>query len=479
MSTRDSHPLHYSWICVFVAIGIFIGNIFALIFHSSFFCSPLWFFVAFLLFLCAFLGRHFGRIIFSLFSGLILILCRISPDLSDAQFLQQFIGRELTITGRILEDVDLQIDKINLRLGQLEVLRRPVRGQIFVSLKSLHASLHLRRSEIITITGQARPGFGVFPVSLSRARLLNRTQIVGSDIFLDLRDHFANRITRFVRAPTSSLALGYLLGSKSALDEQLNSELALVGLSHIVVASGANLSILVGFTRRLFGKVSRFASFFVSLSLVLGFVLMVGFSPSLVRAGLVTLCSLLAWYYGKQWQTWRLLLLVSAITLILNPFYLIDLGWLLSFSAFAGILICAPIFTEYFYGDIKINFLRQALIETVSATFLCLPILLYFFGSFSLISVFANLLILPTISIVMAATFATGVFAFCAPLASIFAFLVEKLVSYHLFIIHFFAEQKSFLVTIPKNLPWVFLLYLTICCFLVYFSHQNKKTSQR
>ena len=179
----------------------------------------------------------------------------------------------------------------------------------------------------------------------------------------------------------------------------------------------------------------------------------------MTRAALVSILSLLTWYVGRRFEAWRLLLLVASVTLLYNPMYILDLGWLLSFASFAGILILGPLLTHLFYGDKKPNFLSATLLETISASLLCTPLILFTFEQLSLISLAANLLILPTIPCAMALTFTTGVCSFWPWLADIIGKISEFILNFHLGIIDFFGQQTIFLITIEKNQPWVFALY--------------------
>ena len=68
-------------------------------------------------------------------------------------------------------------------------------------------------------------------------------------------------------------------------------------------------------------------------------------------------------------------------------------------------MILGPKITKYFYGEKKPGFIGETVITTLSATLMTLPITLYYYGTISLISVVANLLILPTLSYAMGLVF--------------------------------------------------------------------------
>jgi competence protein ComEC len=179
-----------------------------------------------------------------------------------------------------------------------------------------------------------------------------------------VRDDFADHVRKAVDEPAASLGIGYLLGQKSALPPELVEALTVAGLTHIVVASGYNLTILVRLARRAFARVSKYLATLSGGVLIVGFIAMTGASPSMVRAGLVASLSMLAWYYGRKFHPVTLLALVAAATVLVNPSYAWgNLGWELSFAAFAGVMIVAPLLQAYFYGNEKPRLVPQILGE--------------------------------------------------------------------------------------------------------------------
>ena len=279
------------------------------------------------------------------------------------------------------------------------------------------------------------------------------------DFVLGARDWFAERIRGLVPEPEVSLGLSYLLGMKSGLPSGLSESLRTVGLTHIVVASGAHLSILVEVARKIFGRVSRLVGLLFSGLFIVFFMAMVGWTPSIMRAGFMTILSLVAWYVGRKIAAWRLILMVMALTLVIDPSFVTNLGWLLSFASFGGIMILGPRLTKFFYGERKPGFVGATVLTTLAATLMTLPITLYYFGQVSLISVVANLLILPTLPWAMGLTFLTGVFAGMPVVEMVVSFLTVKLLDFHILVVETFGEWTQFLVKIPPYQVGVFWIY--------------------
>lgn len=281
------------------------------------------------------------------------------------------------------------------------------------------------------------------------------------------------RIKSSLPEEEANLGTSYLLGEKGGLSDSFKNSLRIAGLTHIVVASGAHLSIIVSLVRKIFGKISRRVGLIFAIVFVLIFMALVGWTPSILRAGIMAILTLTAWYVGRKFEAWRLILITAAVTLLINPLFISDLGWQFSFASYAGIMILGPKLTKYYYGKKKPGFFGSTIITTIAATLLVAPISLYNFGSLSLVSIIANLLILPTLSIAMGLTFLAGIFTDVPFLGIITSFVAGKILRLHIIIIEFIGSKGYFLLEIPKKQPLVFLLYLPIIAILIIAKFKN------
>ena len=289
-------------------------------------------------------------------------------------------------------------------------------------------------------------------------------------VLIDFKTDFKQRIKSALPDESEGLALGYLLGDKSELNKTLKETIAAVGLTHLIVASGAHLGIILKFTKKSFAKISRLSGFLAGLTTVVLFIGVIGLTPSALRAGLVATLSLLTAHFGRDLKPGRLILYAATITIFINPVYPLNLSWLLSFTSFTAILLLAPTLEIYFYGpDKKPSTFASLLLASLSATLLTAPLTLFYFGQMSLISLLANLLISPTLALTMLMTFLTGVLP-----NPVTALGTHLLVQYHINTASFLAEQTPFLITIDKNNPLVFTLYLPILAIYFYLKRSSR-----
>ena len=101
--------------------------------------------------------------------------------------------------------------------------------------------------------------------------------------------------------PNASFGLGILVGQRNNLPTELYQQMIMVGLVHIVAVSGYNLTILVRAVGRL-KLFSKYQQLILSLLVIAAFLLVTGFSASIVRAAIVSTLGLIAWFYGRKPQ---------------------------------------------------------------------------------------------------------------------------------------------------------------------------------
>jgi competence protein ComEC len=184
------------------------------------------------------------------------------------------------------------------------------------------------------------------------------------------------------------------------LPQELTNQLVMVGLIHIVAVSGYNLTVLVRATSRL--KLgSKYQRLVVSMLLIGTFILITGFAASIVRAAVISVLSLWAAYYGRNIRPVLLIAFAAALTGLVNPFYVWgDLGWYLSFLAFFGVLMIAPLAAVKLFRR-KPKLLSMVMLETLAAELMTLPLIMMTFGQLSVIGLLANVLVVPLIPFAM------------------------------------------------------------------------------
>lgn len=228
-----------------------------------------------------------------------------------------------------------------------------------------------------------------------------------------LTSSFRNSILYFyernIPQPESGLLAGIVLGSKGALTNEFYENTKLVGVTHVVVASGTNISFIVSFCMNSLVLIvnRRKAIYFVILSIIL-YLFMSGFQAPLIRASIMSSVLLLSQNVGRVINTWRIFFLTAIGMLIVNPYWILDMGFILSFAATASLLLFEKRISQKFERLPK--FLKEGFSTSLAAQIGVFPILIVIFRQFNILSVLVNGLVLWTVPFIMISGAVAGIF---------------------------------------------------------------------
>lgn len=347
---------------------------------------------------------------------------------------------ELTATSDAVyaNQTQLQFTASNARLISPHSL--PLAGNFKISGFGVNM---IYRGDIVRASGKLYPTRGSNQANISYAQL--ELVAPSHSWFNDLSRRFSTGMQNALPEPLASFGMGLLIGQRINMPDDIKNQLVAVGLVHIVAVSGYNLTILIRAIQRVRLR-SKYQQLVASLALIALFLSITGFSASIVRAAVVSSLSLLAWYYGRRIRPIVLIAFAAAATGLANPFYVWgDLSWYLSFLAFFGIMIIAPIIQRRLF-KVQPKFITIVLIETLSAELMTLPLIMMTFSQLSLIAIMANLLVVPLVPPAMLLSAIAGAAGALMPqLAGWLAWPAGLLLTYMLDIIHLLASIPSVL----------------------------------
>lgn len=251
------------------------------------------------------------------------------------------------------------------------------------------------------------------------------------DLFPQIRQNLDLRIAQLLPSPQAELLSGILLGQNKNLPGRLKLALRDTSTLHIVVASGQNLSMVAGFFLSFTGLIGRKKATALGLLASVFYTLMSGMQLPILRAAIMFSFASLASFFGRVRDGWWVLVVTAALMLLVNPAWITNLSFQLSFLATFGMIVVSPILLKYLS---KIPIISQDLAVTIAAQVMVTPIIAQNFHQVSLVSVIANILILWTISFIMILGSLMLLFG------SIFAILTNIFLTYFIYIVQFLSS---------------------------------------
>ncbi len=256
-----------------------------------------------------------------------------------------------------------------------------------------------------------------------------------------LQDSFMARINSLFPEPQASFEAGLLVGARKGIPPELVTKFNITGLTHIIAISGYNIAIIIVAVMWCLKSLPRKISFIIAIAAIVLFTLFVGASPSVVRASIMGILGLIALNYGRQNNIHITILFTAFFMVLFNPKTLWwDVGFQLSFAAVLGLIYVAPLFKKYADKLPETLGFREAIVMTMSAQVMALPIIIYNFERLSLIAPLANLLVAFAIPPAMMFGFAAVVISlFLPPVGLLIAYIAWGILTYIIKIIEILA----------------------------------------
>ena len=209
----------------------------------------------------------------------------------------------------------------------------------------------------------------------------------------------------------------FILGDKSYIREDINRSFRENGISHLFAISGMHITLLANLIKKILKRQSEETVFKITSIVLIVYLLLVGFSPSIVRGVLFYILfsiNRICYFYIKKTN---LFFLTLSIALFINPFSIYNIGFLYSYSISISLLILS--------NELKGKYITSLLKVSLVSTLISLPISLYFFYQINLLSIIYNLIFVPFVSIIL---FPLSLIVFVIkPLLPIYNILIQLL----------------------------------------------------
>jgi len=213
----------------------------------------------------------------------------------------------------------------------------------------------------------------------------------------NVRDNLSKKIYAYFADPQASLLAGITLGLDQ-LPKDFKENLIITGTIHVVVVSGYNIALVGGFFLVSAPYIGRKKASLLAIAAIICYTLLVGVSAPTLRAAVIGIVTLVGLLLGRKALALYSLGLAGAAMLVINPNFLTDISFQLSFLATLGIIA----FTKPISSKLtRVHGLfRESIATTIAAQILVLPVLFYHFGTVSLLSPLVNSLVLWLIPLV-------------------------------------------------------------------------------
>ncbi|MFZ2603057.1 MAG: ComEC/Rec2 family competence protein [Candidatus Omnitrophota bacterium] len=319
-------------------------------------------------------------------------------------------------------------------------------------------------------------------LSLKKDSLVKELEKNAGNPLLSFSFRIKHRLREVIVKNLSPFSAGIMnaliLGDRQDLPRYLLDILMNLGTIHIIAISGFNVGIVVFIILLILKiiKIPRRPRYILTILLLVVYCILTGASPPVVRATVMAVIFLCAYFFEREADIYNSLSIATLIILGVNPWQLFEISFQLSFLSVVSIVWLTPKIESIFPAKLNkipwLHFLILTFSVSSAAWIGLLPLIVYYFRTFTTITVLANMIIVPYSAVITTTGFSFALIGILIPsLAPIFAASNELLILI-LFKIHYF------LVGIPgayfklPEIPFVYaILYYTLLILVFNFSN--------
>ncbi|MDR0618102.1 MAG: ComEC family competence protein [Endomicrobium sp.] len=296
-------------------------------------------------------------------------------------------------------------------------------------------------------------------------------------IAIDLKGDIVNKIDDYFLYPSSAILKSLIIGDKTSLDQKIKSIFSDSGVIHILVVSGLHVglvSLIILFVLKLFCIPLNKASL-ISTPFIFFYVISTGGNPPAVRAAIMLTCIFISLALDREPLIYNSIVLSALIILIFKPQALFLASFQMSYLATGGIVF---LYNKVFklFKSVKnsvLSFFCGVASVTVSAQLALMPVLMFYFSKLSIVSFFANIIVVPITGVVLGCAIVFYISTFLSKhLAMFFAYILNIFVSFIMYVTTFLGSLQF--SSIVVNRPSILELLLFYMFLFLVFTFKNK-----
>lgn len=374
-------------------------------------------------------------------AGLVLLLLALWIVRLTAARPAAYRGTVRELTG-VVSEVEEEGRWQRLRVCRPELNQRKLSGCLLITTRR-HQDFNY--GDFVSVAGQlevprqSQIFWGVSAVAaFPNIKILRRN--LGNPLLARLfrfRQNVEGLLSSLLPEPHAALLAGILLGIKTTLPADFAEALRKTGTTHIVVASGFNITVVSGVFVGLSHLLSPILAAPFALSGIWLYALLTGATPPVVRAAIMGSVYFLGRSFKRPAFTAWSLLISALLMMAVSPYILWSVSFQLSFLAAAGLIFVAPRISKPLWR--LPSWLGEPLSATLAAQLATFPVIFARFGGYSLWSPLVNVLVVPAVPALTYLGMVVSAFGLVfRPLGQIAAFVTWPLLDYFVRVVEFF-----------------------------------------
>lgn len=299
------------------------------------------------------------------------------------------------------------------------------------------------------------------------------------DLVFQSRKNIDNLIHQLHNNQTAGLLRGLLLADRTEIDYETKQNFVNSGVIHILAVSGLHVGYILLFFIVVFGRLNIYLRSILTIFGLLCFMIITGIPASVFRATLMSIILIVAFLTGRSTNLLNSIALSAVIILLVKPSEILNPGFQLSYSAVLSIALIYPVIQQMInQAPIKSKYLKNILLfigVSLSAQIGTLPFTLAYFNKLSLISLFANLFVIPLAGVIVGLAIITLLIGSFLPSIAIYLAIVNNIVTSLMMDLVGFSGSLNFAFIRINNFSLLDSIFFYVFISLLVYTYKNSE----
>ncbi len=359
-------------------------------------------------------------------------------------------------------------DKLSVYLSENEISQLKIGMTICVDGDANSYNHATNPGEFDTSSYYHNKGFA-FMIYSENIRILDNNYNHFKQYLFEISENLKSLYFKYLPENKASIISGIILGKRYLISEEDSSMYSRNGIMHLLAVSGMHVSTISVLIIWLMSHmpVSYIKARVVIILLLIIYGFLTGFGVSCIRAIIMIILNIIAKLIGRPYDALTSISFAGIIILLINPLYLFEASFMLSFSAVTAVTVITPYIKEKTESVLALGNIIVILITA--------PIILYFYNDIALYSVFINIIVIPIMSVLFVAAILLVISgSLFMPFGMFFAGTVNYVLDFYEHVCGFF-DKYFFGLRITGHIGlYIILFYYIIIFTMLIFLYLSK-----
>lgn len=415
-------------------------------------------YLVFLILFCVYLGKRTKWVFLSLIVLIIIILCHYQRAVNSVEFTDNEITGIVKEVKKKESSNQITIENANYKVIVYDSNKLPLKAGMRVYVTGDKVTIDNNRIENgFNYRKYLQYHYYDGVISSNNIVVLGRSfclEVIKEKVFSYFETNFSGDSLIFMKA--------LVLGDDDNFTAEFDESLKINGIIHLFAISGSHITLFVVLLTFLFDKlkIKKRTQNMIIVSFLMFYLIVTSFSPSILRAALMYIVALISSKLKLRFTSLDIASLVYIGLLIFNPFYIYDIGFVLSFIVSFLIILVIPLLKK---GELKQCFIISLLAQVVT-----FPLIININYEINLLAPLTNIIYIFVVESVI------------LPLSLILVFLPWLQTIYNYLIIAFksssflFSKYFSINMRFPFLNDYIIIIYYLLLLSIIYFYHHRK-----